>query len=53
MKAHIERIMLKSKIFSTLLLSVFAVGAVQAASSGKNIVFDAEFVQLRAQHGEE
>jgi arylsulfatase len=45
--------MLQSKIFSTLLLTIFAAGAVQAAGPGNKIVFDAEFVQLRAQHGEE
>ncbi len=39
--------------FCAMVLTICCAGAAQAASPGNKIVFDAEFVQLRAQHGEE
>jgi arylsulfatase A-like enzyme len=39
--------------FCAMVLTICSVSATQAASPGNKIVFDAEFVQLRAQHGEE
>ena len=45
--------MVKSKLLGALLLTALGASAVQAASPGKNIVFETEFVNLRAQHSDE
>ena len=39
--------------FCAMALTICCANAAQAAGPGNKIVFDAEFVQLRAQHGEE
>ncbi len=45
--------MCRSTVIAAAFLSVLGASVASAASPGSNIVYDAEFVQLRAQHADE